>query len=630
MTDVSTRSRRSARDRWTWVGLALLAFALRAWGLAAQSLWSDEDITLDRARLPLGELLAQLPVEHPPGYFLLMSAWTRLAGDGDYALRYPSLIAGVLTVLLGGYVARRLVDRRAGWVTGLLLAVNPFLVWYGQEARMYALLAALALAALACVLRAETARRPLRWWVAAGVATALTVYTHYYGALLVLVLGAWAGLDLVRRDRSALRGWLMAGLSALLLFLPWTSQALAVLAFPGWREPQVLRDIPGIVLGAWSAGTTEVLGVAGWVTLLYVALALVGLYALVRAGIRTASVGAWRACLFLAMPLLAMTLVVIKTQDFHPRYFFAALPAFYLVVGSGAAALPRPVFRVATSLLVLAALPSLWGLYSGAGPQKPNYHPFLRAVEAAAGHEDTVLFLDGPSLGLARRYEVADSPVKIVNMRQDKGEPSSEAVAQRAAELATEFPHLWLAENGEANGDIGRWLDRSAYMVDEPRSFQDIRLTRYFAPPSATAAASPKPAEVPPGQPSGLELRGVPDTVTPGAVLTVELNWTERPANPWFGVSWYAASLRLAPEDDPGHVVAAADSPLAQGHDLPRFDEQAPAPAVDRRALSIPADLPPGSYRLSVVLYVDMTHEGGPHGEVGRWLGPGVTVAPAP
>jgi 4-amino-4-deoxy-L-arabinose transferase-like glycosyltransferase len=628
MTNPSTRAGRSARDRWTWVALALLAFALRAWGLAAQSLWSDEDITLDRARLPLGELLANLPVEHPPGYFLLMSAWTRLAGDGDYALRFPSLVAGVLTVLFGGYVATRLVGRRAGWLTGLLLAVNPFLVWYGQEARMYAPLAALSLAALACVLHAETARRPLGWWVAAGVATALTVYTHYYGALLVLVLGAWAILDLVRRDRAATRGWLAAGATAALLFLPWLPRALGVFSFPGWREPQVLGDIPGIVLSAWSAGTTEVLGIAGWVTLLYVGLALVGMYALLRVGIRTDSVGAWRACLYFGLPLLAMTLVVIKTQDFHPRYFFAALPAFYLVVGAGAAALPRPAFGVAASLLVLAALPSLWGLYSGAGPQKPNYHPFLRAVEAAAGHEDTVLFLDGPSLGLARRYEVTDSPVKIVNIREDKGEPSPEAVAQRAAELAAEYPHLWLAENGDANGDIGRWLDSSAYRVDETHSFQDIRLTRYFAPPPATAESSAGLAEAPPGQPSGLALRGVPGSVTAGAVLPVQLEWAPHPASPWFGAYWYAASLRLAPEDDPSHVVAAADSPLAHGHDLPHVN--APAPEIDRRALSIPADLPPGKYRMSVVLYVDMSHEGGPHGEVGRWLGPSVTVAPAP
>ncbi len=254
----SGRGRDSTADwraRGAWITLTLLACALRAWGLVAQSLWSDEDISLDRAQLPLGELLARLPVEHAPGYFVLLRGWTHLAGEGDLALRFPSLVGGVLAVALGAYVASRLVGRRAGLVVGLLLAVNPFLVWYGQEARMYTLLAATSLGALACVLRAESAQRPGRWWLAAGALTALTVYTHYYGALLVLTLVAWGLLDLARRGRATAKGWLMAGATAFILFLPWLPRSLAALGFPGGRAFLFQGDVFAIA-AAWSAGTT--------------------------------------------------------------------------------------------------------------------------------------------------------------------------------------------------------------------------------------------------------------------------------------------------------------------------------------------------------------------------------------
>jgi len=141
---------------WRALGLALtlVAFALRAHRLAAQSLWSDEDITLDRARLPLPEMVAALPREHAPLYFVLVRLWTRLAGEGDLALRFPSLACGVLAVPLAAAVTWRLAGRRTAAIAALVVAVNPFQVWYGQEARMYTLLGTLALGALAAALRA--------------------------------------------------------------------------------------------------------------------------------------------------------------------------------------------------------------------------------------------------------------------------------------------------------------------------------------------------------------------------------------------------------------------------------------------------------------------------------------------
>ncbi len=205
--------------RATLAALALVAFALRAYHLAAQNLWSDEDITLDRAALPLRELLASLPIEHGPLYFVLMRGWTQRAGDSDFVLRFPSLAFGVLAVILAAHVGSRLTDRRTGLSLALIVAVNPFQVWYGQEARMYTLVGALGLAALAAVLRAEsTGRSP--WWVVAGAATALTVYAHYHGALLVPVLAAWALVAALEHGRRALRGWVLAAVTAGPRFAP--------------------------------------------------------------------------------------------------------------------------------------------------------------------------------------------------------------------------------------------------------------------------------------------------------------------------------------------------------------------------------------------------------------------------
>ncbi|MBM3135635.1 MAG: glycosyltransferase family 39 protein, partial [Chloroflexi bacterium] len=94
------------------IGLILLAFGLRVWGLGAQSLWWDESLSLYRAGQSLPAILSNQIVltdgtnsvptvdNHPPLYFLLLAATTRLAGNSEFALRFFSLAASVLLVPL--------------------------------------------------------------------------------------------------------------------------------------------------------------------------------------------------------------------------------------------------------------------------------------------------------------------------------------------------------------------------------------------------------------------------------------------------------------------------------------------------------------------------------------------------
>jgi hypothetical protein len=78
--------------------IVLLGMSLRVHLLDGQSFWSDEGISLLRSALPLGEMLRNMPVEHVPGYFVLLFGWLRTAGTSDYALRFLSVLPSVLSV----------------------------------------------------------------------------------------------------------------------------------------------------------------------------------------------------------------------------------------------------------------------------------------------------------------------------------------------------------------------------------------------------------------------------------------------------------------------------------------------------------------------------------------------------
>src|SRR5476649_2234023 len=69
-------------------------------------------------------------------------------GWSDLLLRLPSLICGMLCVLVCPLLARKLIGtQRAVWL-GFLLAVSPLLVFYSRICRPYSAVALLAFAAL--------------------------------------------------------------------------------------------------------------------------------------------------------------------------------------------------------------------------------------------------------------------------------------------------------------------------------------------------------------------------------------------------------------------------------------------------------------------------------------------------
>ena len=137
-----------ARPRWPVVlAIVILASALRLWNIGAQSLWIDEGIAWRVATQPGLNEAVQADPTNPPLYFLLLYLNVRLAGDSEFALRWLSAACGILLVPLIYQLARRLFSPVAGLFAAVLIACSPPLWWASQEARMYALMAALAVAA---------------------------------------------------------------------------------------------------------------------------------------------------------------------------------------------------------------------------------------------------------------------------------------------------------------------------------------------------------------------------------------------------------------------------------------------------------------------------------------------------
>ena len=177
---------------WAVAGLTLLAAVLRFATIATQSYWADESLTVHEVRQGFGAMLSTVARTEttPPLYFILAWAWAHVLGSGEAALRSLSAVAGVAAVPIAYLCGRDLVSRRAGVIAAAFTALNPFMIWYSQEARSYMLLMAFAGASFLWFIRAERepSRRNIFWW---AIFSALALATHFFAGFLVAPEVLW-------------------------------------------------------------------------------------------------------------------------------------------------------------------------------------------------------------------------------------------------------------------------------------------------------------------------------------------------------------------------------------------------------------------------------------------------------
>ncbi len=109
--------------------------------LIPRGLWLDEATSVFDARRSFAGMLGNLRAGdvHPPLYFSVLWTVVHWFGSGPLMVRLPSIVAGTLVVPMLYLLGREAYDQRTGVIAAPMGSVAPIMVWYSQEARMYAL-----------------------------------------------------------------------------------------------------------------------------------------------------------------------------------------------------------------------------------------------------------------------------------------------------------------------------------------------------------------------------------------------------------------------------------------------------------------------------------------------------------
>lgn len=402
---------------WQIVGATLVGAVLRLFALGRQSLWIDEVFTWNSADvgqpLRLSHLLENV---HGPLYSLLLHLWTGLAGDGEWALRFPSALFGIATVPALAWAGGRWLGRETAVPAAWLAAGSPFLVWYSQEARNYSLLilcACLSAGALLALRERPGAARLARV-VGVSVAGLLTNLSY---ALLLPLHAKWLLGGRVRTGRTAVAVALAAGV-LLLALLPWLPHIGSTWDWrrlnPGHAAGSAETPLRGsttfhaaavpFALHAFAVGYTlgpslrelrspdAVRTLARHVPELSIVLVVFG--ALGAFGLRELArkQRLTDAFLWVGLPALAISYSALQNfKVFHPRYLAVGAPAILLALAAALAAL-----GTRARLLSGVAVGALWAVslgqhYFGADYAKEDYRSALALVRAHATAGEQVL-----------------------------------------------------------------------------------------------------------------------------------------------------------------------------------------------------------------------------------------------
>ncbi|HXQ75304.1 MAG TPA: glycosyltransferase family 39 protein [Acidimicrobiales bacterium] len=423
-------------------------------------------------------------------YYLLLRFWTEL-GHSEAVVRSFSVVASIGAVAAIMVVARQLFDRRTAIIAGVILAIDPLIVVFAQDARGYALSLLLVTASSALFARAVTAGAGWGTWVAYGLVSVLATYTNFWVALVLV--GHGASVAFLPPGTAPWRRLVPTAVGLGVLLVP-----LALLirtAYEGgvnWAAgssagklfTKVRADVPHPVLD---------------IVIVLVVVLVAAAVAVVRRHPRTTIVvDRWPVMFALCWLVVPVAIVVLLSLAYEPvlvlRYLGICFPPFVILVAFAVSRLKVEVTRLAVAALVVVSGLGLAAWYARGAPE--DFRGAVASVAARARPGDGLVVFapynrvpvewymhDHPVAERRLRPLFPGGPWDTDALRYDTSIPVTETAVHRAVDG---YRRVWLVLSAETlypkqDGDLLAGLRAAGLVPVGIRSFPGVQVAEYSA-----------------------------------------------------------------------------------------------------------------------------------------------------
>jgi len=383
--------------------ILIMASGLRLYGLDHQSLWEDELSSWARSHYSnLNSVIKNgvMSDVHPPGYHMVVYFVEKYIGNNETALRLPSAISGILSVLVIFFLGVRLYSYREGLIASAMTAVLWCPVYFSQEGRAYSMLLLFTLLSTyfwVTMLMRLNEEKKISIYLGSGyvLSAAVATYLHYFGLFLIILQAFWSVVFFIRKPRALLT-FFIAYFFVLIAYIPSLTimvnhlQSNNISDNLGWIKP------PGNIIVSFCDylkyifnGSLKfvILAVGMYVYLFFLILFKLFIHKKIK-NIENKSFPI-ESLLFLWL-IVPFTVLYIKSVVSYPvliyRGLIISLPAAYLLLSRAITQLfKRPIYQAIITVMIIAY--GLYWLISDGYYVKPTKEQFREAAYTIADND---------------------------------------------------------------------------------------------------------------------------------------------------------------------------------------------------------------------------------------------------
>lgn len=385
--------------------ILFISFFLRVYGLSDESIWIDEAYSIKYAKLDVSQIFF-IKDRTPPLYYTFLHLWITLFGNSEFSIRFPSVIFGLLSILMIYKIGKKIFNEETGLLSSLLLGLSVLNIQYSQEARTYSLSVLLTLLSMYCFIELlkKGGRRYLTGYILFSI---LLIYSHIWGFFIIIAQNLYflTLFFLSKKDcQINMTKWISIQGILLLLFAPWARILLSQIRYVhhiNWISIPTRDTV--VEMFRIHAGSYYVL-------LLFLILSFFSFATInkidgnvnqndffssvesCRWNISFSNVSKFYFLLVWLMTPIILPFIISRLSrvDLSSRYTIIASISFYLIVGKGISNMHKRLKPFIISIIIILLLTNSWVYFNSV--RKDPWKIAVQYVDTNARNDDLLLF----------------------------------------------------------------------------------------------------------------------------------------------------------------------------------------------------------------------------------------------